>query len=372
VLQLGGPMGLYGAERWILALARNTDAHEADMVVGVLKDAPGAEPPLTMAARALGLAAPVFEAYGRTSWDAREQIRRFVLDNDIQVLHSHGYKTDLMAAVAARGTPCKLVSTPHGWSTKAGLKLQLYETLDRLAFARFDAVVPLSQDLYDGLARLPWVRRRLTLIPNGVDLRELDAGVEPSRSDAPQRGSRCMLGYVGQLIPRKGLTTLLHAVSNLPANVVELSIVGEGPQRAELEHLAVQLGIADRVCFLGFREDRIAIMRTFDLFVLPSELEGIPRCLMESMALGIPVIATDIPGCRTLIEPGATGELFAVGDDRGLADAIAKLVADTSKRRALAAHARARVRSEFSAATMSRRYIELYRRLVSSAAMKPS
>jgi glycosyltransferase involved in cell wall biosynthesis len=361
-------MGLYGAERWILALARNTDPRDADIVVGVLKDAAGAEPPLTIAARALGFSAPVFEAHGRTSWAARKVIRRFILDNDVQVVHSHGYKTDLMAAIATHGTPCKLVSTPHGWSTRAGLKLQLYEALDRLAFARFDAVVPLSEDLYDSLAGLPWVRRRLTLIPNGVDLRELDAEAEPSPSDAPQLSSRCTIGYVGQLIPRKGLSTLLRAISKLPAVGIDILIVGEGPQRAELEHLAIELGVANCVSFLGFREDRIAIMRTFDLFVLPSELEGIPRCLMESMALGIPVIATDIPGCRALIEPGTTGELFKVGDERGLAAVITRLVADAAKRRALAAAARERVRTEFSAATMSHRYVELYRRLVGRAA----
>jgi glycosyltransferase involved in cell wall biosynthesis len=85
---------------------------------------------------------------------------------------------------------------------------------------------------------------------------------------------------------------------------------------------------------------------------------------MESMALGIPVIAADIPGCRALIEPGMTGELFPVGDERALADSIAALLADAERRRTLAAAARRRVRTDFSAATMSRRYIELYQRLI--------
>jgi glycosyltransferase involved in cell wall biosynthesis len=202
----------------------------------------------------------------------------------------------------------------------------------------------------------------LSLIANGVDLSELDAATQ--RPPHKAENAPHTVGYVGQLIPRKGLRTLLHAIAKLVTRGVELVIVGEGPQRAELESLSTELGIAPRVRFLGFRDDRVTIMQGFDLFVLPSELEGIPRCLMESMALGIPIIGTDIPGCRALIEPAVTGELFPVGDDRALALVIDRLLTNAAQRRALATKARARVRAEFSAATMSRRYVSLYRQLI--------
>jgi glycosyltransferase involved in cell wall biosynthesis len=363
ILQLGGPMGLYGAERWILALIRNTFRPHIEFTVGAIKDSPGGEPPLCLAAHSMGFATQVFEGFGRLSIRAIGQIRRFVVANRIDVIHTHGYKSDVIAAIAARGTPCRIVSTPHGWSTRAGLKLRAYEALDRLVLGFFDAVAPLSRELYDGLARIPWIQRKLTFIPNAVDLAEIDStpSLAPLVARSKAAGHR-VVGFVGQLIPRKRLGTLIRAVAQLPEDIA-LFIVGDGPQRAELEHFTAQIGVANRVTFLGFRDDRLALMRGFDVFVLPSELEGIPRCLMESMALGTPVVATTIPGCRSLIEPGTTGELFEVGDVEGLRSAIDRLLSDQERRQRIAANAREYIRKEFSAAAMSERYADLYFRL---------
>jgi glycosyltransferase involved in cell wall biosynthesis len=196
-------------------------------------------------------------------------------------------------------------------------------------------------------------------------LNELDDARNVSPEvDSSRTYSRRILGYVGQLIPRKGLRTLIRAVATLNSPDIELWIIGDGPQRGELERLAVEFGVQRRVRFWGFRTDRIELMRNFDIFVLPSELEGIPRCLMEGMALGVPVVATDIPGCRDLIEPGLTGELFNVGDHEELSRIVAALLADPDRSRKIAAEGRNHVRAHFSATAMSTRYADLYRRLV--------
>ena len=356
-------MGLYGAERWILALIRNTLRPRVEFTVGAIKDSPGGEPPLCAAAHSMGFATQAFEGFGKLSLRAIGQIRRFIVANRIDVIHTHGYKSDVIAAIAARGTRCKIVSTPHGWSTRAGLKLGAYEALDRLVLGFFDAVAPLSRELYDGLARIPWIQRKLTFIPNAVDLVEIDSttSLAPLVARSKAAGHR-IVGYVGQLIPRKRLGTLIRAVAQLPDDVA-LFIVGDGPQRAELEHFAAEIGVDNRVTFLGFRDDRLALVRGFDVFVLPSELEGIPRCLMESMALGTPVVAAAISGCRSLIEPGVTGELFEVDDVDGLRSAIGRLLSDPERRQRIAANAREHVREKFSAAAMSERYADLYLRL---------
>src|SRR5208283_5826212 len=97
-----------------------------------------------------------------------------------------------------------------------------------------------------------------------------------------------IIGYIGQLIPRKGLDVLLDAVSRLSFENWRLAIIGEGESRLSLENQAKDLKISDKVCFFGFREDRIAFLRGFDVFVLPSRSEGIPRSVMEAMATGVP------------------------------------------------------------------------------------
>ena len=366
VLQIGSPTGLYGAERWILALVGNAAQKCVEFTVAVIKDAPGPEPPLCAAAANMGIPTHVFEANGKTSWRAVRQLRRFVEEKNIHVIHTHGYKPDILAAIVALQTPCRIVATPHGWSAKAGLKLKLYEALDRLVFARFDAVAPLSQELYDGLTKLPWLRTRTALIPNGVDLSELDNVAESQSSEeilALKRSGDRIIGYVGQLIPRKGLRTLIRAVAEIDSPV-KLIIVGDGPERKGLERFARQCGIEERVEFAGFRSDRLSYMRGFDIFVLPSELEGVPRCLMECMALGVPVIASNIPGSRTLVQPGTTGTLFEAGDFSQLKDAITTLLHDTEKREDMAARGRQYVREHFSATAMFAQYLDLYRRLV--------
>ena len=364
VLQLGSPTGLYGAERWILALVKHLSPDHVESVVATIKDAPGDVPPLCQQAAALGFHTEIFESHGKLSSAAVGQLKAFIRANHIDILHTHGYKTDILGWAGARGTGCKMISTPHGWSTQAGIKLRLYESLDRLAFYFMDAVVPLSEDLYAGLRKLPGLDHKLHSIGNGVDLSEIDAITVPAEEPTrwQERGER-VIGYIGQLIARKDVATLIRAFSALPFTDRRLCIVGEGPQRAQLQDLAAQLGESSRVSFLGYRADRIALLKGFDAFVLPSALEGTPRCLLEAMAAGVPAIGTDIPGCRSLIEPGITGLLFQPGDVAGLTALLQRLFSETHERNALAEAARMLVRTKFSAQLMASRYADLYRRL---------
>jgi glycosyltransferase involved in cell wall biosynthesis len=364
VLHLGSPTGLYGAERWILALVRHLSAAHIESIVGTIKDAPGEIPPLCQQAAAGGLRTAIFESHGKLSSSAVRLLDEFIRANQVDILHTHGYKADILGWLGARGTGCKVVSTPHGWSAEAGLKVAIYESLDRLVFYFLDAVVPLSTDMYTALSRLPGLRRKLQLIGNGVDLSELDAAATAATELTPwkQSGDH-IIGYIGQLIPRKNVDVLIRAFHLLPFANRRLCIVGEGPQRAELENLAARLGESARVRFFGYRTDRLALLRQFDAFVLASQLEGTPRCLLEAMAAGVCVIGSDIPGCRNLIEPGRTGLLFRVGDVGGLAQMLQRLFSEPNQRAALARAGQVLVRAQFSAEAMAARYAELYQRL---------
>jgi glycosyltransferase involved in cell wall biosynthesis len=365
VLQLGSPTGLYGAERWILALVKHLPSTEIESIVGAIKDAPGGEPPLCEQAAAMGLRTAVFEAHGKLSLPAVGLLKKFIREQRIDILHTHGYKTDVLGKPAVLGTGCRVISTPHGWSTNAGPMLRIYEALDRLSFYFLDAVVPLSSDLHDGLRKLPGLSSRLHLIGNGVDLSEVDAvnGLAPEVREWRAAGAT-VVGYIGQLIPRKGVDTLIRAFSQLKIPDRRLCIVGEGPQRAELEALAKELGETERVRFLGYRPDRIALLKGFHAFALPSALEGTPRCLLEAMAANVPIAATNIPGCDTLIRPGETGELFEVGDSAGLLTALSRLLEQPQYAASVAAAAQRFVRAEFSAETMAARYAALYRQVL--------
>jgi glycosyltransferase involved in cell wall biosynthesis len=194
--------------------------------------------------------------------------------------------------------------------------------MGRWVLRSFDAVVPLSDALYRGLAKDRMISKKLHKITNGVDIEEInDAMHTPPELDA-FREFGPIIGYIGQLIARKDIQTLLSAFAQLNRNDARLVLVGEGDARDSLENQAHSLGVADRVLFTGFLPDRLAWLKAFDVFVHPSHLEGIPRCLMEAMAAGIPVIASDIPGNRDIVLDMETGLLFPVGDIRALTHAL--------------------------------------------------
>ena len=365
ILHLGSPTGLYGAERWILALIKHLDRSRVQSTVAVIKDDPSLSVDLCEHANNLGFPTQIFESYGRVSFSAIGNLHRFIKDQDIHILHSHWYKTDIIGWLAVQGTGCRILSTPHGWSTKGGIKVGFYEFMDRCAYPFFDAVAPLSEDLYKGLKWIPGLRSKLHLIENGVDIDEIDAVTEMSQELTDWKGNGCfILGYIGQLIPRKGIDMLVHAVAEMANPRIRLALVGDGIQRKFLEDLTAELKVSDQVRFFGFRKDRLSLLKGFDVFVLPSRLEGIPRCLMEAMAAGIPVMATDIPGSRELAIDNVTGLLARVDSSKSLAEGISRLFMEESLRKKLAAAGRKLILNRFSATTMAKQYLSLYHSLL--------
>jgi len=373
VLQLGSPNGMFGAERWIMALVRHLPVQRVHSTVAVIRDSWDAdEPELLGHARGAGIDTACVAAPGRFNPAAIAALRATIRDRRIDVLHVHFYKGTILGALAVRGTRCRLVATPHGWSTGGGRTLQTYEWLERLAFAWADAVTPLSTELDRGLRRLPWVRHRLTLIPNAVDLAEVTGsdGVAADVLKVRRRGG-FVIGYIGQLIARKRVDTLIEAFARIDAQDRCLFVVGDGAERASLERLAARLGVADAVCFVGYREDRLDFLRGFDVLVLPSALEGLPRCLMEGMAARRAIVASDIEGTRELVRHGESGLLFPVGDVRALAGALARLAADPLERQALGACGFDVVSRHRSAEAMAAHYVELYASLRSEPRTAP-
>ena len=210
VLQLGSPTGLYGAERWILALVKHLNPAKVESIVATVKDNSALKVPLCREASKLGVRTKLFKVYGKINLDALRQLQQFIRKEKIDIIHTHQYKQDIIGLIAAMKTGCRVISTPHGWSTHADLKLRCYELLDRCLFPFFDAVVPLSRELQQELSKIPLLKRKLRLIENGVDLTEVDEVMNFAPEIMRWREEGVFLiGYIGQLILRKGLDVLL-------------------------------------------------------------------------------------------------------------------------------------------------------------------
>ena len=173
-----------------------------------------------------------------------------------------------------------------------------------------DAEVGVSQASVDRMVKhwgARWSKRQPVLIYNAIPL-------TPIQSDEIQRASRSepkVVGSVGRLSEQKGYRYLIDAVPEIIREIpqIEFWLIGDGELRSDLERQSKRLGVQDHVKLLGKRNDVLDLLKQFDLFVLPSLWEGLPTVIMESISQGVPVLATDIPGTREMIEDGKTGWL---------------------------------------------------------------
>lgn len=369
VLQFICSTGFYGAEGWILALAGNSERRAVCHHLVVTRESASHDLELARRYRALGLPVHELALSGRFDPRAITGLVALIRRHRIDVVHTHGYKSDLLGLIAARlaGVPC--ICTPHGFENTNDWKLRTYIRLGCASFRFFDRVVPLSPELLRDVQGMHVQAGRIEYIANGVDLQpvaRLRAEREQQRASATGRAP--VIGYIGQLISRKNVGDLIRIYQRLADRVpgLRLVIVGDGDERAALEAQAAQLDCHDRVEFRGFVDNPLDHLQEFDLFVLCSSLEGIPRCLMEAMAMGVPIAAYAIPGVDQLITHEQTGLLAPLGDSDALGRCCERILTDTALAGSLQAAATQRVHEDFSAARMAAAYLALYRQLTDS------
>ncbi|HEV2068495.1 MAG TPA: glycosyltransferase family 4 protein [Acidimicrobiales bacterium] len=298
---------------------------------------------------------------GRDALAVAELVRVFrALRPD--VVHTHNPKPGVYGRLAARAASVPVVvNTVHGLYALPDdrrAKRALVYGLERMAAACSGAELVQNPEDLETLARVGVPRDRLHLLGNGIDLRRFDpAAVDPERTAAVRaeigaRPGDVVCGAVGRLVWEKGYRQLFAAATALRPQVPELRVVVVGPQEAgkadalddaDLERARAEAGVH----FLGVRHDLEALYPAMDLYVLASRREGFPRSAMEAAAMGVPVVATDVRGCRQVVDHGRTGLLVPGGDAPALASAIAQLARDADLRARMGAAARAKALAEF-------------------------
>jgi len=259
------------------------------------------------------------------------------------IVHTHTSKAGILGRWAALF--CRvpiIVHTPHGhvfWGYFGPVKTRLFVWLERMTARFTDAIITLtSQEREDHLNLRIAPERKFVVIHSGVDLGKFLVD-RCDREDAKRAlgidSATTVLGTAGRLTAIKGQEVLIRATAELArqGNVVKLVLLGEGELRGELEELACRLRIAERVHFLGWRADVVKAMAAFDIFCLPSRNEGMGKVLVEAMALGIAIVASDIGGIKDIVHHGENGLLVPVGDVEALAEAILYLCRDPKRRR---------------------------------------
>lgn len=310
---------------------------------------------------------------------AAVQLWRILRREEPDILHTHNPKPGLYGRILGRlaGVPI-VVNTVHGlYATPEDplAKRALIYGLEAIASRFSDSELVQSREDHELMLR--WriaPRNRTHLLGNGVDLTRFDANRfdhehrDRTREQLGVGSDQVLVGMVGRLVAEKGFPELFEAARSLDSRYRIVCIGPHDPDKPDgLEEGILDQARARGIRFLGMRTDLDALYPAMDLLVLPSHREGFPRAAMEAAAMGIPVIASDIRGCREVVEHDANGLLVPVRDPQALAAAIVELGEDPPRRKAMSLAARRRAEEHFDerqvVAIVMATYRELSRRM---------
>ncbi len=280
------------------------------------------------------------------------------------LLLTYGWGTsDVLFAALLLGMP-RVVHAEHGFGPDE-LPNQLRRRLwaRRLLYRRVSRLVVPSRTL-ERVARDLWLlpQQRISFIPSGVDTTHFRTGSGAAvRAELGIPADAVVLGSVGRLDEGKDVDRLITAAAALPSlPKIHIILVGDGNERGRLAALAIQRGLCERVHFVGFSADPYPYYLGFDVFVLTSRSEQRPLALLEAMACGLPVVATDVGDVLAMVGAANRPFVVAYGGDRALTDALKQLVQNASLRKDLGRDNRQRCEDEFDTGQVVARYAQLY------------
>jgi len=292
-------------------------------------------------------------------------IRKLCLARGVSVVHTHGYRSDIVGGLAGRRAGTPIVTTVHGF-TGGTIKNRGFEALQRFAFRRFDAVIAVSKTQAEFLRASGVPPRRLHRIANALAAHPapLDRASARRLLNLPADG--LIAGWIGRVSREKGVDVFIDALSSIGDRIIRAAILGDGPERAPQEARAEALAPA-RFQWLGSIPDAARYFAAFDVFVMSSRAEGLPMVLLEAMAARIPIVTTSVGGIPDLLSP-AEGVLVPPDDPAALAAAIRATIDDPGAAFARAQAAQLRQRSEFDVEPWSARYVSVYEDLIAARA----
>lgn len=304
----------------------------------------------------------------RAVWNLNKLLRQ----RNVDVLHVHLPYSGIMGRIASRMSPVKaVVYTEHNLWQRYHKATSLF---NKMTYRWNDAVIAVSREVERSIRDNYSVNGKpaLDVIHNGVDIEQLQSVVDTGRDIRPEFGipaDHALVAHVANFTPKKRHCDLLHAIKLVKDQnpKVTFILVGQGPLQDQMKEQATELGINDNVVFAGFRLDAADIMAAADMFVLPSQFEGMPVSMLEAMALGTPVIAARVGGIPEVLEDNRDGILIDPKNPKQLADNVLKLITDKTLKKTLADNALEKVRQHFSIEDMVHSTESVYDQMLNKA-----
>lgn len=290
--------------------------------------------------------------------DVRAQIEiwRLIRSEKPAVVHSHTSKAGLLARIAAWAAGTPSVFTAHTWSFDEGvprMRQILGIPMERFVSRLGGKIITVSDANTDkALKRKIAPEQSIVRIWNGVPDTDLRA--------KPGQRSECILISVARMVQQKDFISLLKAAAGLNGNW-QLWLVGDGPNREQLEVLQRELGLMDRVRFMGARLDVPELLSKADVFVLASNWEGLPISIIEAMRAGLPVVASNVGGVSEQVTNGVSGYLIPAADVESLRDRLQKMIDSPELVQSMGAAGRKRFEKDFRIESAIAKTVEIYR-----------
>jgi len=357
VLHVLAPGREGGLERVVSMLSEGQGRHRAH-VAAVLTPAQAKDHPFVTRLEAANVpVTPVVvgaRSYVREYLSLAAIVRRL----QPQVIHTHGYREDVIGVAVGRSLSIPTVSTVHGF-TGGGTRNRLNEKIQCVALRRAAAVLAVSKPLVERLRRAGVRRERIRFIANGFAPPALIRKRADARRMLGIPADSMVAGWVGRLSREKGADVMLDALAQSDS-FWRLSIIGEGPERERLQQQAADLGIGERVYWHGAVANAAAVLSAFDAFVLSSRTEGTPIALFEAMHAGVPIVATQVGGVPDVVT--SDHALLVPAEEPGaIAAALRELRRDPASAAGRRSLARQRLTQAFSMAAWVDAIDEVYR-----------
>ncbi len=293
------------------------------------------------------------------------QIANLFKEKKINIVHTHGYKANILCSIAAKMSEAKVIKTEHGKQEPSKglgfLRMSTNLFLDKLVTKNMcDSIVFVSKDIqkhFNGA----YPNKKQYVIYNGIEPIVVSETDGASEIDS----NYFNIGIIGRICEVKGHLYLLKAITMLNhIDDLRLYIFGEGPLKKTCEDYCNSNGIAGKVYFMGFKNNIYDYMSKLDLLVMPSLHEGLPYTILEAMYLKVPVIASDVGGLKEVIKNNETGILVPPKDIGALSSAIMNIYQNKNSKKDLIINAYDKACSQFSIKHMTDKYLKAYSEII--------
>jgi glycosyltransferase involved in cell wall biosynthesis len=364
ILQLISSKGFFGAENMLVNLASELRGRpDLNVVVGVIENMQSPHTEVTDTCAERDIETAKFKCRHKFDFKTIFELRKFIINQKINIVHTHGYKANIYTYLATIGLPVQRVATCHNW-INSSLKMNLYGVIDRYILRNAGYVVAVSEDVRKRIELAGIKKEIVKTIDNGISFRQkvsMPDARKAARDAMSIPENAVVIGCVGRISEEKGHEYLLMATQSIieQYNNLFLMIVGDGPLKDDLERRFS----LPRIIFTGFRRDLDNLYPCMDIFVLPSLTEGLPMVLLEAMSWELPVAATRVGQMPMVIEDKKTGMMITPGSSEDIRKKLIHLIENPGLAKKFGKEGRMKVESLYSAERMTDQYINIYQEL---------